>query len=106
MELKNIQQLIDEKAENRLNKDLDDMRTTILSIGVLTATTESAFPDLEYGGKKTKPYWFFNLNGEFRRALYNYWLPIYKTREAENFLKRVEDLESEVDNLMNAQQYD
>lgn len=103
----NIQDLVDKKAEIRLKKDLRDMRSAVLNIPVLCANTDSDFPDMEFKGKKTKPYWFFNEgDNSFYDALYEYWLPIYKSQEAHNFINEVERLNENVNELMNNQQYE
>lgn len=100
--LPNIQELIDEKATNRLEKDLCDMRDTILNIPILRQTGDG-IPKIQFGDNQSQPYWFFNRSEPYAKALYEYWLPIYKNQETENFLKRVEELESNVNDLLNTQ---
>lgn len=106
MELNTIQQLIDERAESRLKKDLDSMRNTIMNIPVLSVT-ESGFPQMGFKGKETSPYWFFNNDNNkpdcYYKALYDYWLPKYKSEEAKLFLEKVDDLSKDVKNLMNTE---
>lgn len=107
--LLNIQELIDKKAENRLTKDLDNMRSTIFTIPILTGrhATDSSFPDMEFKGMKSKPYWFFNDGqGSFYKALYDFYLPIYKAEEAERFINEVNRLNENVNSLMNNETYD
>lgn len=103
--LKTLQQIIDGKAEQRLKNDLQQIRSKIFECPVLLETG-SEFPSLEFGGKEIKPYWFFNTDEPFCKALYSYWLPIYKSKEAEMFVKEVEQLKEGVDNLMSSQTYD
>lgn len=99
--LPDIQQLINDRAEKRLKDDLEAMRKTIINMPILSPT-QSPFPMLKFGESQHYAKWFFNDGvGTFYEAVYNYWLPIYKNREAQNFLADVERLKSDVNDLMN-----
>lgn len=99
--LPDIQQLIDFRADRKLKDDLLKINETIQKMPILMENN-SEFPKLQFGEKKELPRWFFGDGKDsFYEALYNYWLPIYKNREAQNFLADVERLKSDVNDLMN-----
>lgn len=97
--LTNIQQLINDKAEKKLNDDINAMIQAIRNIPVLTAT-ETPSPMITFGEHTHYPFYFFS-GGQFRKALYDYWLPIYQSREAKLFVDEVDRLKNDVQNLVN-----
>lgn len=111
-----LQDLINIRAEQRLNEDIKKIREVIFSQPIMVDHHDSDFPSIAIKVKKldgtfeykeTKPYWFFNSSEPFCTAIKDYYLPIYKNREAQDFIKKVDELKTEVDNLLlNNQQYD
>lgn len=98
-DLTNIQQLINDKAEKKLNDDINAMIKTIRNIPLLNAT-EIPAPMMTFGEQTHYPYYIFG-GVQFRKSLYDYWLPIYQSREAKLFVDEVDRLKNDVQNLVN-----
>lgn len=106
METMDLQKLIDNKAETRLNKDLIELCQLIRENRLFCITSSDTIPDLTFNGKEEKPYWIFKPEGKYMDKVKEYWLPIYKNEEAQNFIKKVEDLSNDVNDLMSNGNYD
>jgi hypothetical protein len=109
--LKSLQELINEKAEYRLNTDIGNAAEAIRNNPLLRTTDNPGLPDIHFKSKTgedrmEKPFWFFQPNSLFWDQVKAYWLPIYIAEETENFLKKVDDLDSEIQGLKNAQYID
>ena len=107
--IKNLQDLINEKAEYRLNIEIGKIAETIRNNDLLKTTNNPGLPDvLIEGGKNPykKPYWFFAAESEFFEKVKAYWLPIYIKEETENFIKKVDELDSQIQDLKNTQYVD
>lgn len=116
-DITNLQELINNRAEKRLDADLRALSKTIRESRLLSVIADSIFPTLIYpkapkkplGTDDTKeeyPFWIFKDNSLFMKAVKDYWLPIYKSEEAQNFIQKVEDLSTDVANLLDNKEYD
>lgn len=125
--IKDLQKLIEERAEKKLESDLKDLQKLFheqpllqnngIEYPPLIAVCK-ADPSLTSSYEKTKigsllnshPYVDFKETDNYIGQLYRFWLPTYIERESAEFLQTVDrvnkdltDLQDEVINLMNNQ---
>lgn len=112
METKQLQDLLNERAAKRLDKDLRDISTTITANRILAAT-ETPMPNLTYEIRPAKgdqpaavktvaAYWMFKETSAYMTAVRAFWLPKYIQEETEAFMKKVDELDVAVQELKNA----
>lgn len=108
-EVSKIQKLINEKAERRLDRDLEKLRE-VRGLGLLTPFNQfdTNFPKLAFTYKasvngeikdKTLEYELprhFEKRMPFMQALKDYWLPLYIDQDTADFLAKVEQLDRDV----------
>jgi hypothetical protein len=102
-DLKDIQQLINERAEQRFNADYFAIVSPISSSKLF----EHIQFDCYRNGSETKSqegmYWVFREGYGNYEKVKEKWLPKYISEESENFLAKVESIKNDVDNLMSNQ---
>lgn len=126
-QIKDLQKLIEERAEKKLEQDLKDLSKLLKNQPLLGHDPILGDPPVlgiksESTGEKFKPvnprsllsftaYISFKNESDYIGQLYRFWLPVYIARESAEFLQTVdrlnkdlEDLQDEVTNLMNNQQ--
>jgi hypothetical protein len=108
---KTLQDMLAERASKRLNNDLRAISNTIRENRLLAAT-DSPMPVLSYeispakgeqkaNVKTNQVYWMLQDTSAFMDAVRAYWLPIYITEETENFMKKVDELDEQIQDLKN-----
>jgi hypothetical protein len=105
----NLQELINKRAEARLDAEFDKIMS-FLSGNKLLGSKPHDVPYL-YTKKEdryfeNRPLWAFNKNEPYGKLLKEFWLPIFIKEETENFMKKVDELDSEVQALKNIQYAD
>lgn len=103
-QIPDLQDLINIKAENRLDQDLKELCKLLKQSRLLSVNDSDTIPNLIYKDKETKPYWLFQYNGKYMNAVKEYWLPIYQNEESQNFIKQVEQLNENIADLMNSKE--
>lgn len=101
-----LQELINQKAELRLKRDLGEISEMIRNNRLFSITDNPSIPDLTYDGKEQKPFWIFQRSSKYMDEVKKYWLPIYQNEEAQNFIQKIDDINKDVNDLMNNQTYD
>jgi len=105
-EMKDLQALINKRAEERLDKDISDLCKVrshrLLSNRYLLPNVRFADETISKDRMDLKELLY--PGGIYTKKLKEAWLPIYITEESELFLNRVEELESQVDDLLNRTQ--
>lgn len=101
--VKDLQDLINEKAIQRLDKDLYEAMKLIRTNSILKRTSD--FPQISMGEglKKQHPYWFFETGSEYMNKVKEYLLPIYIEEETKMFMSKVDNLQGQIDELLNNQ---
>ena len=110
-QVKNLQELINQKAEKRLDADIYKLAEAIRNNPLLQTTNNPSIPDISIKNNEgsyleRKPYWFFQSNGNFFDKVKEGWLPIYIAEETKNFITKVEELDSEIQGLKNVEYVD
>ena len=100
--IEDLQALINERAEEKLKKDIRDFSDSIKSAFGGKGQTD-LFPKVEYKALKQTPYWFFEPQREYMTEVFNNLLPGYIERETKDFFAQVENLRNDVDNLLNSE---
>lgn len=101
-----LQELINNKAENRLKADLKAFEAR-MSTESLISGYHSDQPRLSFEAKKGEfktdtigrllnPNW-----GVYYKALYEFWLPVYIQEETTNFVSQVDKLKEDAAHLFN-----
>lgn len=107
--IQTLQDLINNRAAKRLDKDLATLCDTIQGSPLLFVT-DSDIPKLQTeksNGELVQqvPYWVFQFNAQtgqtslFMDRLRAYWLPKYQEAETREFLEKFTRIESEVEDL-------
>ncbi len=98
-DVKTLQELINERAEKRLNSDLSSLSKLIRDNPLLSPTDNPGLPNIQIEGdsKPQKPFWFFEFNtrtssNSFFNKVKDFWLPQYIAQETEDFIKKVDEL--------------
>lgn len=129
-QIKDLQKLIEERAENNLRADLTKLGQIIREQPLLNGShiprlytqyekqikiVNAAAPGTEKVYKDIHPGCLISIDyrgvcDRYTQLLYNHWLPIYIEREAAKFLKDIDDLKvragqlkSDVQNLLDNQ---
>lgn len=110
-DMKSIQDLINERAENRLNNELGIITKFFQQNSLLSLTDNPGVPEIylevEKGDKKEyigqKPRWFFDNISIYLDKVKEYWLPIYQAEENKKFIDEVNNLKNSVENLLSTQ---
>lgn len=124
-QLNTLQQAIEKRASNRLKNDLGEIANQLKNVKLLypyngSSLSYEEFPKLSYEESKqakgtmgsllsaiipmpgnNSP---VSLQGEYIKALYQYWLPYYVAEETAAFIDRVDEVDSlmkEVSDLKN-----
>lgn len=113
-----LQQLINQRAEARLDRDMIEISDYIRGNRLLADTklpelTYELYPqeDGKINLKKHPPFWVFQCekrtSGSYiSRSVYmdrlrDYWLPIYIQEETNLFISKIDELGEQVENLQN-----
>lgn len=105
-ELKDLQKLIEEKAEKRFNEDYFRDVAGIQNSNLFKhIKNPQMFKCKRYSGSEEmqSAFWAFSQGYGFYERLKEYWLPIYISKEAEMFMEEVERIKADVDGLLNNQ---
>lgn len=105
--VKNLQSLIDAKAEKRLNEELSKIDAFVKGNRLLQKT-DSSLPFLVIQGSDGKvseskgraPYWFFQSGSEYMNLIKEHFLPIFIQEETKIFMDNVERIRDDVDALL------
>lgn len=95
--MEHLQKLINEKAEKRLDSEIQRLSEMIRASRLISITENGTIPDIN----GQKPYWSLGASEDFFKGVKKYWLPIYQKEEAAEFVAKVERLNNDVINLMN-----
>lgn len=104
--INNIQEIINKKAEQRLETDLAAISNFIRNNRITAQTAridQKDCPDVfvlnsDKVYQPVKPYWLFN-GGIYYKQLIDFWLPIYIREESEKFINEVNNLSQNVKDL-------
>lgn len=126
-DIKDLQKLIEQRAADKLAKDLFAIadrisKEVLLQPHRVNGSVDGKFPELAYTMSTTKPkvyteesnarlfgaqaqqYTGYNIWGVYLKQLQEYWLPIYIERESKEFLEKLDKVKEDVDYLLdNAQ---
>lgn len=108
--LKTIQEIIDQRANDRLDKDLKELERVVRAnklIGISNGSNGGAeLTTLAISRANQEkpdyvlPYWFFQEGGPYSYLLRTYWLPIYLAEETRLFMEKFDRLQQDVKDLM------
>lgn len=98
-DVKNLQDIINSRAEKRLEGDIKAIWEMVYSNPLLQrndADMPQLFIQAQSNGqiiyKGSAPKWVFEPKSEFMKKLYEYYLPQYLKEESERFVQQVDEL--------------
>lgn len=101
-DVKDLQTLINERAESRLERDIQEAVQLIRNNPILKH--QGDMPRISMTGKETSngqfPYWFFQSSGDYMKAAKEHLLPLYIQEETKMFMGKVENLQGQIDELL------
>lgn len=106
-EIKDLQKLIEEKAEKRLDEDISKLSNLVrgnkLIEGVGVPGIFLQIPDPPKEGRMVHISIrdMFYYSHTYMTRLKEFWLPKYIQEESELFMKKVDEIREDVDNLLN-----
>lgn len=101
--LADIQEIINKRAETRLNNDLNQITQFVRSNKILSPTNNELLR-INVEGEKKFPYWFFASDSGYMKKIKESLLPEYIAEESKAFIDKVNGLEKQVSDLMNYRQ--
>lgn len=118
-EIKDLQKLIEERAISKLTDDLVKLSEVINSQPLLQHNGSSYPPNVYLQTGSTSranyeeirvdrlfcinPHSYLHQSNGYMGQLYRHWLPVYIERESSEFLKKIDNLEQEVNHLLDNQ---
>lgn len=102
MELKNIQEIIDKKAKDRLQKDINTLYAYIDGNRLI----KDVIVTNEIGKKDTLiRHLSWDSDNRIKKQIKEKWLPIYIAEESATFIEKVEGIQGQINDLMQHNNY-
>ena len=101
--MKDLQAIIDKKAEDRLDKDIKDIIRAIKTTNSINIFTTNTFREIHYKIQNKSEPLTSGLDNEYRDIwvhLKKELLPKYKEEEADAFVKEVKELKDKLSTLL------
>lgn len=100
-EIKDIQALINKRAENKLKQDIS-RAAKVIADSLIGKPNDAAttFPTQKSPNGES-PYFFFAENGDYFKGVFKNLLPKYIEDESLAFVNEIEGLKRQVDHLLN-----
>ena len=98
-----LQSLLEKRAKDKLNKDIENYIKSIKENPLFKAIADykGGFPN----NKDFEDWIYFESDGYFKNIIYNKMLPEYIEKESKDFLLKVENIQTEIDDLKNQISY-
>ncbi len=107
-DLKDLQEIINQKALDRFNKDFNDVAATVRASRLFSDMQLKITAPNEENPKMMSFYWIFNNNESnfIYNQLKDQYLADYISKESASFVNSVEAIRNDVDNLLDNQHFD
>lgn len=99
-----LQEIIEERAEKRLTKDLKALAEYITNNRLLNENNDTEIPKIIYNGVEQTFKGLFWINGRYFSGTYiielkKLWLPTYIKEETKSFVEKVDSFQEQLDDL-------
>lgn len=102
--LKDIQSLINQRAEKKLKKDIAKTAKMISESLIGKANDKATTFPTQKNPNGESPYFFFAENGDYFQGVFKNLLPKYIEDESLAFMNEIENIKNQVENLLNDQE--